>query len=321
MSHFINQRMNGVVDYEWSRLLGRVENANFDFKALADALDCQKNFYGVGIIYNDGSLSYLVRSPKKTSTSERSQVTHVIVTKVILATRDSAAKSVKEAVSAPSLWSEGFATGLSCGALILTVAAAGLAAGTVPLTGGISTPLALLTAAGTTATALQCFNGIWRLWDISSNDAKTVNWVDSQDWYIATTTALDIISLSAAAGAMKEIVATYRFMKSSSSIKVREWLMNFSRSERVRLTENIIKRLNPGVSKKVIKAMIKAGKYPRRYPSEAFHKTLQQQLVNTITSAMAFSGSATSGVIRYPSSIPKSGEYVYGLLQSIDVVN
>ncbi|MEG1112425.1 hypothetical protein HVY04_18490 [Citrobacter freundii] len=91
--------------------------------------------------------------------------------------------------------------------------------------------------------------------------------------------------------------------------------------EQTRLFEGIIKQLNLGISNKTMKAMIRAGKYPRRYPSEALHRDLIKQLISAITSTMAVSGSAVSGVIRSPGSINTSGEYVFGLLQSVGTIN
>uniref|UniRef100_UPI0011E6BFF0 hypothetical protein n=1 Tax=Serratia marcescens TaxID=615 RepID=UPI0011E6BFF0 len=186
---------------------------------------------------------------------------------------------------------------------------------------GTSTPLAIMAAAGTAATALQCGNGIWRLYDIEFNDARGVAWVDTQEWYMATSTALDLISLASLAGPIKEVVMTYRAMKSASSMKVINWLKNYSRMERVRLTEGIIKYLNPGISNKAVKAMIRAGKYPRRIPTEAIHRELVKQIINALTSTMAISGSMMSGIIHSPETIYSSSEYAFGLVQSLDVIN
>ncbi len=86
---------------------------------------------------------------------------------------------------------------------------------------------------------------------------------------------------------------TYKAMKSASSLKVIDWLKRYPRMERVRLTEGIIKQLNPGISNKAMKAMIRAGKYPKRFPTEAVHKELIKQLISAMTSAMAISGSAS----------------------------
>ena len=67
--------------------------------------------------------------------------------------------------------------------------------------------------------------------------------------------------------------------------------------------------------------MIRAGEYPGRYSTESLHRELIKQLINTKTSAMVVSGSAVSGVIHSPGSIATSGEYVFGLLQSVDIIN
>lgn len=320
MSNFLNFRNKDFPDYNFSRMLGQT-SSEFDFTMLANSLDCLRDFYGVGIIYDDGHNTYLVRSSKRSSLSGQSLVTHVIVTKVSGISQATVSKSVKEAVTSSSLTTEISSTFLSCGALLLTSLIAITATGVAPITAGTSMPLAILAASGTAATALQCANGLWRLYDIEINDAKTVSWLDTQDWYTSTNTALDLISLLSVGGTLKEVIMTYRAMKSASSMKVMEWLKNYSRAERTRLTEGIIKFLNPGISNKAMKAMIKAGKYPKRFPTESIHKKLQQQMINSITSVMAITGSAVSGAIRTPTSINHSAEYAIGLLQSLSVVN
>lgn len=320
MSNRINSYKNNLPDFEWSRILGQT-SADFDFNKLGEVLDCQRDFYGVGIIYNDGRHSYLVRPSQRNSTFGQNQVTHVVVTRAVQLSPETISKGVKDAVTSPTIGNEIASTFLSCGALILTVVSAVVAAGAAPITGGVSAPLAVLAAAGAAATAIQCGNGLWRLYDTEFNDAKTVSWIDTQNWYIATSTALDLVSLAAVGGALKEVVMTYRAMRSASSMKAIQWLKSYSRAERARLTEGIIKFLNPKISNKAMKAMIKAGKYPRRYPTEAVHKKLQEQLINAITSAMAVAGSRVNGVINSPDSIKRSAEYAFGLLLSIAVIN
>lgn len=318
MSRLFYPEGNDLLDYEWSRLLGQTQGTDFDFSALADSLDCQRDFSGAGIIYNDGYRSFLVRLSRRTSTPGQNLITHVVVTQTTQLSREGMEKSVKEAVKDPSIGTEIASTALSCGAVILTAVAWAASMGSVPLTGGMSTPLAVLATAGTVATAVQCGNGLWRLHDITSNNGHKVDWIDTQGWYIATTTALDLISLLSLTGPLKEAVMTYKAMKSASSLKVIDWLKRYPRMERVRLTEGIIKQLNPGISNK---AMIRVGKYPRRFPSEAVHKELIKQLISATTSAMAISGSTVSGVIQSPGSITTSGEYVFGLLHSVDTLN
>ncbi|WFW61076.1 hypothetical protein NFJ76_03545 [Citrobacter freundii] len=311
MSHLFYPEGNDLPGYDWSRILGQTKGTDFDFHALADALDCQRDFYGAGIIYNDGYRSFLVRPSHRSPAPGQNQITHVVVTQTTQLSREGMAKSVKEAVKDPSIGTEIASTVLSCGAAVLTAVAWAASVGSVPLTGGMSTPLAVLATAGTVATGLQCLNGLVRMVDIAFNDGQYIDWVDTQGWYIATTSALDIISLASLGGPLKEAVMTYKTMKSVSSLKVIDWLKRYPRMERVRLTEGIIKQLNPGISNKTMKAMIRAGKYPRRYPSEALHRDLIKQLISAITSTMAVSGSAVSGVIRSPGSINTSGEYVF----------
>ena len=319
MSRLFYPEGNDLPGYEWSRLLGHTKGTDFNFHALGEALDCQRDFYGAGIIYNDGYRSFLVRSSNRSPGPN--QITHVIVTKTTQLSREGMEQSITEAVKDPSIGTEIASTALSCGAVILTAAAWLVSMTAVPFTAGMSTPLAVLTTAGTIATGAQCLNGLWRLYDINTNGGQTVEWVDTQGWYTATSTVLDLVSLASVAGPLKEAVMTYKVMKANSSMKVIEWLKRYSRMERVRLTEAIIKQLNPGISNKAIKAMIRTGKYPRRYPTESLHAELIKQLIGAMTSVMAVSGSAISGVIHSPGSVKNSGEYVFGLLQSVDTIN
>ncbi|MDA4788053.1 hypothetical protein NY407_15185, partial [Enterobacter hormaechei] len=66
-----------------------------------------------------------------------------------------------------------------------------------------------------------------------------------------------------------------------------------SRADRTRLTEEIIRIRNPGISNSGVKAAMKAGVYPKRYPSEALQLLLQRELLNTISNSSAFVGSAS----------------------------
>ncbi|MGR4048257.1 hypothetical protein [Kosakonia cowanii] len=61
---------------------------------------------------------------------------------------------------------------------------------------------------------------------------------------------------------------------------------------------------------------MKAGIYPKRYPSEALQILLQRELMNAITNSSAFFGSALSGTIKNPQNVIQSGKYVIGLIQS-----
>ncbi|WP_244256223.1 hypothetical protein [Kosakonia oryzae] len=283
-------------------------------------MDCSREFSQAGIIYADGSQRYLVRPGKRHPNGQSGIVTHVIVTKASTQPSiSSTGKSLTEAVSATSMGTEIASTVLSCGAMIITagVTIAGTAA--TPLTAGSSGLLVAIGYAGTMATGIQCLNGLYRIYDLVENGGENVAWLDSQEWYVATSTSLDIISLASAGGALKEALATWRAMKSVSSLKATEWLRNYPRQDRTRLTELIIRAQNPGISNKEIKAAIRAGLYPKRFPIEPVQLELARQLGQVVTSAAALAGSAVSGVVAAPGNIPRTGRYLVGTIQSLAV--
>ncbi|HHH3226500.1 TPA: hypothetical protein ACPZX1_004090 [Enterobacter asburiae] len=305
--------------YDYARMAG-LGAADFDFKALGSAMDCNREFAQAGIIYSDGAQRYLVRSGQRHPNGQSGIVTHVIVTKAnSQPSTSSVGKSLTDAVTSTSMGTELASTVLSCGAMIITggVMLAGTAA--TPLTAGGSGVLVAIGYAGTLATGLQCVNGLYRIYDLVENGGGNVAWLDTQEWYVATSTSLDVISLASAGGALKEAVTTWRAMKSISSLKATEWLKNYPRQDRPRLTELIIRAQNPGISNKEIKALIRAGLYPKRFPTGPVQVELTRQLGQVVTSAAALAGSAVSGVIAAPSNLPRTGKYIIGTIQSLAV--
>ncbi|MDH2554048.1 hypothetical protein [Enterobacter roggenkampii] len=305
--------------YDYARMAG-LGAADFDFKALGSAMDCNREFAQAGIIYSDGTQRYLVRSGQRHPNGQSGIVTHVIVTKAnSQPSTSSVCKSLTDAVTSTSMGTELASTVLSCGEMIITggVMLAGTAA--TPLTAGGSGVLVAIGYAGTLATGLQCVNGLYRIYDLVENGGGNVAWLDTQEWYVATSTSLDVISLASAGGALKEAVTTWRAMKSISSLKATEWLKSYPRQDRARLTELIIRAQNPGISNKEIKALIRAGLYPKRFPTGPVQVELTRQLGQVVTSAAALAGSAVSGVIAAPSNLPRTGKYIIGTIQSLAV--
>ncbi|MBH1929277.1 hypothetical protein [Serratia rubidaea] len=75
---------------------------------------------------------------------------------------------------------------------------------------------------------------------IGTGNEEKVAWLDTQEWYTATSTALDIVSLAGAGAGLKSTLETYRLMKSTSSAGGLNWLKTLSRPERKRITEEIL---------------------------------------------------------------------------------
>ncbi|URQ59235.1 hypothetical protein LQ939_10270 [Pantoea alhagi] len=307
-------------DYSFTRLTHK-NISDFDFAALGAAMDCTRDFSLAGIIYAEGEQRYLVRPGKRHPNGQSGIITHVIVTKMPeKSTTHSVGKSLTAAVSSSLLGPEIASTVLSCGAMLITAGVMATSAAATPLTAGASGALVAIGYAGAAASGLQCLNGLYRLYDFVENGGDTAQWLDSQNWYVATSTALDLISLASAGGALKEALATWRAMKSVSSLKAMEWLKNYPRQDRARLTELIIRLQNPGISHKEIKAAIRAGLYPKRFPVQPIQIELTRQLANVVNSAAALTGSAISGVIAAPNNVPKTGRYIIGTIQSLAVL-
>lgn len=314
---FSDQDPNRLPDFGFSRRMGLIHGCDFDFVALANQLDCLRDFDRAGIVYSDVVNEWLVRPSRRIANPNQSTVTHVIVIKVPAATPHIATKEMVKTLQRPVMANEITSTLISCGAAVATVILSAGTGATAPLTAGTTGVVAAVIAAGSLATAGQCLNGGWRLYAISTGDEDYVAWLDTDEWYIATITALDVISLAGAGVGLKSTVDTYKLMKKASSTGPITWLKSLTRPERRRITEEIIRVRNPGISNGGIKAAMKAGVYPKRYPSEAIQRSLQRELITAMVNGSAFVGSALSGTIRHPQNIAQSGKYVIGVIQSI----
>lgn len=310
---------NNLPDYGLARGLGMASGDDFDFTSLASQLDCMRSFNQVGIIYSDGPRQWLVRPSRRIATHNQSTVSHIIVTKVNSQSSYIAAKAMNTAIQAPSLANEITSTAISCGAAVVTGVLALGAGAAVPLTAGASGVVAAVITAGTVATVAQCVIGLGRISLIATNNNEVVTWLDSESWYVTTSTALDVLSLAGAGAGLKSTLETYKLMKGATSSNVTNWLKGLSRAERKRITEEIIRAQNPGISNSGVKAAMNAGFYPKRYPSEALQTALQRELTTALLNTSAFGGSALTGTIRNPGNIKTSGKYIIGLIQSFSL--
>ncbi|WP_440531265.1 hypothetical protein [Serratia ureilytica] len=311
-----------LTNAEFARLLGNTGVQEFyrdiNLQALQDSLDCSLAFHGVGIIFSDGQNSFLVRPTQHTGYSNASQVTHVVISKTVAHTsRVAATNTLSEALSKPSVSKELASAALSCGTLLVSVFLLASGSVAVPFTGGTSSAVAYLGYAGMAASALQCGNGLYRVNKLYDGKGDELAQLDSEQWYIATSTVLDVISLASAGAALKEATMTYRAMRRISARKATEWLKSMPRSERKRLTENIIRAENPGISNNVLKEMMKNGLYPKRYPTEAIQNGLRQQLHSALNNSLTFVGSGISGTLSAPVNVKTTGQYFVGIMQKL----
>lgn len=118
-------------------------------------------------------------------------------------------------------YSELLSTGLSCGAAVLSWIVVGGSSAAIPVSGGTSTAITVLAYGAATASSLQCANSSYRLFNETDYGDNSVNtWLDSQEWYTHTSTALDVISLAgglASAGATLKTILNLK--KAGTPIK------------------------------------------------------------------------------------------------------
>ncbi len=205
-------------------------------------------------------------------------------------------------------YNELLSTGLSCGAATLSWIVVGGSAAAAPATFGSSTVITVLSWSAAIASSAQCLNSSYRLINETDYGNSEINdWLDSQDWYNTTSTALDIVSIAGGVAAAGATIKMAMALRKTTGKSLKEVLKQLSRQERKRITEEVIRAQNPGISNKALKLMLNAGKYPRRYSNFEISNSVRIQLKDAMGAAFSFAGSATSGVLRSPGRIPEMG--------------
>ena len=187
-------------------------------------------------------------------------------------------------------------TVLSCGAAALGWLVVLGSGAVIPLTGGTSSAITYLAVAASAASTLQCVNGAYRTYNERENPDKN-DYLDSQEWYQNVCVALDVISLAGVVAASAATLKSVKLLMANSGKSSLSILQSLTRSERKRLTLEIIRLNHPGVSNKVLKRMIRSGHFPKSYSGIQFTQALKLQLKDAVGASMSFSGSALSGTV------------------------
>lgn len=190
---------------------------------------------------------------------------------------------------------EGIGAAFSCSAAILSWAVVLGGIGAVPLSGGASMGLTALAYSAMIASSLQCVNsGARTVSEIVSPEFNEI--LDSQAWYMITAEVLDYISL---AGATASGFATIKMVKTlgAQGIGIREALRGLDRTQRARLTKEVIRVNHPVASNRMIKFMQKNGRYPKRYSSTEISQATALHIKNALGATLSFTGSAIGGNI------------------------
>ncbi|MEP6653816.1 MAG: hypothetical protein ABJA82_10675 [Myxococcales bacterium] len=201
-------------------------------------------------------------------------------------------------IQPPDIGVELVGLGLNCAGAALSWGALLAEGAAVPLTGGASSTLMLVTWGAAIATGIQCGTSILRSVDVGVNKGEWTRWLDSQDFYLWSSEALDGLSLLGAVAAGALTVRAVLAIRKASGRTFVEIVKGMSRAERKRLTQELIRIQRPGISNTTLKTLVRAGTFPSRFASSDISEALFRQLRDAISATLAFTSSAASGDVK-----------------------
>ncbi len=293
------------MDYRYGSLATEQLKSPVDFinkEKLISTIDKVPKLAGAKIVFFDGIRFHELRphAPVCQASKLTVVVKPVAKTDQVVGQNSEITKQDKD-----RFYSELVSAGLSCGAAVLSWFVVVGSSVAIPVSGGTSTAITLLSYGAATASSLQCMNSGYRLYNETDfGDASRNEWLDSQDWYQSTLTVLDVVSVAGGIASAGATIKTVINLQRSTGKGALEVLKGLTRQERKKLTEELIRAQNPGISNKTLKMMVNAGKYPKRFSNFEVSSAIRYQLKDAIGASLSFAGSATGGVIRDPSRIP-----------------
>ena len=276
-----------------------------DKRTLFNKVDRVHGFSGSRIIFFDGKQFHELRPYPPMCMSKKLTV--------VIKAKENQEKVIDQNLEinrqdGSGFYSELVSTGLSCGAAVLSWISVGGSSVAIPISGGSSTIVTVLAWGAATTSSAQCANSAYRLYNETDYGNGEMNaWLDSQAWYNSTTTVLDIVSVAGGVAAAGATIKMALNLRKTTGKGLKEVLKQLTRQERKKLTEEIIRVQNPGISKKLLKLFVNAGKYPKRYSNLEISGAIRLQMKDAIGAALSFSGSAVGGIVRSPDRIPEMG--------------
>lgn len=168
----------------------------------------------------------------------------------------------------------------------------------MPFSGGTSTALTVLAYSATLASGAQCANGGYRTYKLYTSGTEQLDWLDSQEWYVYSGLALDTISVAGGVGASYTSIKTVMTLRKAAPHKsIFNILNGLQRQERKRLTEELIRLQNPGISNKALKEMIRTGMVPKRFKQTQITASMRSQVIDLLGAGASLIGSGLSGII------------------------
>lgn len=260
-----------------------------DQAKLFSQIDAVASLRGAGVVYIGEFTCTLLRRSEHPSGLE----TYIIIEESLRS--ETEVTPVAPAATKARLSSELIGLGLNCGSAVLTGLAVAGEVGAAPLTAGSSALLVYPTAVAAVGTSLQCGIAIGRVINHVFIDPRNNEQLDSTEWYRTTSDVLDAISLvgvGANAGLALKSIIRLRQASGHSFMKI---LKGMDRAERKRLAQDLARHASGATSNKQLKALIRAGKFPKIFSQQQVSQAMLAQLYGAISSALDVSASAWSG--------------------------
>jgi len=267
---------------------------SLDKQRLFSAIDADPALSGAGVVYVDSRLNVITL--REFEPVCRIKPIKVVIREPLQALSDQQFIATSKDPRESKMVMEAISTGLACAGMAFSIIAIFTSAAAVPVTGGTSSAMTYVAYTAALATGAQCINGAARV-TMEAVAPSRLDALDSEEWYSTVMTALDVISLAGVAVSGYQMIKYVKVLNSEGQ-SVRTVLQGLNRSERKRLTEEIIRQNRPGVSNKMRKMLQAQGVYPVRYAADRLQRTTVSQIYDSFAALLAFTGSAGSGVVR-----------------------
>lgn len=290
------------------------EPKGFDSAAFFAAIDKRRETNGARVVYYDNvALSVLRIGPPVC----QSGLLAVVIRKggkQLIPTSSEIAEARDKKFNAELL-----NLGLSCGGALLAWAVTATATGAAPVTGGTSLIIAKLSGVAGAAGTAQCINAGVRM--ASETFYPAINeWLDGQDWYNATMLAMDGLSLVSAVATGAGTIRMVQMARSSTGKSLLTILKGLSRHERKRLTEEIIRVRNPGISGHELKVFVSRRLYPKRYANTEIQRGVASALLDATNAALGIVGSAVGGLVGQAVSSEPREDLLVGVVNAYETM-
>lgn len=276
------------------QLRQRIE-ASLNIKKFCDSIDKIPGTNGARVLYLDAHLNSVILRDFVPFCQSHPPTVILREKPKSISTQEFAAK-LKSDERESKIVGESIALVTNCSAAVISWLVVAGSSATIPISnvGGVAVAYIGYTAA--IASGGQCINSIARVaLEVASPNQK--DWLDSQEWYSAAENALDVLSLLGAGASSLTITKSLGQLSKSTGKSARQVLEGLTRHERKRLTQDIIKLNHPGISKKAMKTLIAAGKYPTRYSQQQINSTVRHQFKEALSASITVGGSLNGGVL------------------------